>query len=118
MNCYLLFNEGAGELETRLDPSAKGKRILLDPIIGDRRPLPIDAFTRLARFGVPRLRGSGPPEGGTPNVREDTLKTSLSVAPVLCHRWTWSAEMGAMPKQSLSVLPPFQRRMVQILGDQ
>ena len=34
---YLLFNEGAGDLECRLDLSAKGRRILLDPMSGGGR---------------------------------------------------------------------------------
>jgi hypothetical protein len=45
---YLLFNEGAGELEIRLDLSAKGPRILLDPLSGEQSPSASDNPIRLA----------------------------------------------------------------------
>jgi len=45
---YLLFNEGAGELEIRLDLSAKGERILLDPLSGGQSPLASGSPIRLA----------------------------------------------------------------------
>ena len=45
---YLLFNEGATELELRLELSAKGKWVLLDPAGGQPRPLPNDSPLRFA----------------------------------------------------------------------
>ncbi|MCX5643079.1 MAG: glycosyl hydrolase [Phycisphaerae bacterium] len=45
---YLLFNEGPGEIEIRLDVSAKGERSLLDPMSGDQKPVGSDNSIRLA----------------------------------------------------------------------
>jgi hypothetical protein len=45
---YLLFNEGAGEIEIRLELSAKGQRNLLDPLSGGQSPLAGDNPIRLA----------------------------------------------------------------------
>jgi hypothetical protein len=45
---YLLFNEGPGEIEIRLDLSAKGERSLLDPMSGDQKPVGSDNSIRLA----------------------------------------------------------------------
>jgi hypothetical protein len=42
LDYYLLFNEGAGQLEVRLDLSAKGKRVLLDPMTAEGRSLRSD----------------------------------------------------------------------------
>jgi hypothetical protein len=48
MNYYLLFNEGATDLEIRLDLSVKGRQILLDPLSGGHRPLASDSAIQLA----------------------------------------------------------------------
>jgi len=45
---YLFFNEGAGELECRLTLSAKGRRLLLDPVSSRGEPLASDSPLRLA----------------------------------------------------------------------
>jgi hypothetical protein len=45
---YLLFNEGAAELELRLQLSAKGTWTLLDPVGDQPRSLPSDGAIRLA----------------------------------------------------------------------
>ena len=45
---YLLFNEGAKDLECRLMLSAKGSRILMDPVSGRSEPAATDSTTRLA----------------------------------------------------------------------
>jgi hypothetical protein len=45
---YLLFNEGAGELETRLNLSENSERILLDPLSGLQKPTAGDSPIRLA----------------------------------------------------------------------
>ena len=45
---YLLFNEGAGTLEFKLELSAKGSRLLLDPFRGPGRALADDGPIRLA----------------------------------------------------------------------
>jgi hypothetical protein len=45
---YLFFNEGAGVLEFKLDLSAKGSRVLLDPCGGTAHALPGDSPLRLA----------------------------------------------------------------------
>jgi hypothetical protein len=39
MDYYLLFNEGAGDLECRLTLSAKGRHVLLDPVGGPGEPV-------------------------------------------------------------------------------
>ncbi len=44
---YLLFNECAVDLEIRLNLSAKGRRILLDPLRGDQRPVASDSPIQL-----------------------------------------------------------------------
>jgi hypothetical protein len=45
---YLLFNEGTGDLELRLNLSAKGKWTLLDPTAGGRQVVPNGSPIRLA----------------------------------------------------------------------
>jgi hypothetical protein len=45
---YLLFNEGAGALEIRLELSTKGRQILLDPHSGSQSPLAGGSPIRLA----------------------------------------------------------------------
>ncbi len=45
---YLLFNEGAGALECRLSLSAKGRRVLLDPLRGRGRAMAADSVAHLA----------------------------------------------------------------------
>ncbi len=45
---YLLFNEGAGAIEIRLDLSEKGERSLLDPLSGGQNPLASNSSIRLA----------------------------------------------------------------------
>jgi hypothetical protein len=45
---YLLFNEGADDLECGLTLSAKGRRVLLDPLSGRREPAAGDDPIRLA----------------------------------------------------------------------
>jgi hypothetical protein len=45
---YLLFNEGAGTLAFKLELSAKGDCLLLDPFRGAGRVLPDDGLIRLA----------------------------------------------------------------------
>ncbi len=47
-NYYLLFNEGAGDLECRLTLSAKGRRVLLDPVGGQSERLANDSPLHLA----------------------------------------------------------------------
>jgi hypothetical protein len=56
---YLLFNEGAGDLEIRLDLSAKGRRILLDPIAGSQETPSRDSAIRLARHEIKVLAVMG-----------------------------------------------------------
>jgi hypothetical protein len=46
---YLLFNEGARQLDVRLELSAAGRRSVLDPTTGSAGPTTDDAALRLAR---------------------------------------------------------------------
>ncbi len=45
---YLLFNECSGDVEIRLDLSAKGRRALLDPLGSDPKPVAGDSLIRFA----------------------------------------------------------------------
>jgi hypothetical protein len=47
-DCYLLFNEAAGELECRLALSLKGRCVLLDPVSGCGQAVSDDSPLRLA----------------------------------------------------------------------
>ena len=47
---YLLFNEGAGAIEVRLDLLAKGERIVLDPRSGSQKVTAGDSPIRLAGY--------------------------------------------------------------------
>ncbi len=49
---YLLFNEGPGEIEIRLDVSAKGERVLLDPMSGGHEPVGRDNPIQLAAHAM------------------------------------------------------------------
>jgi hypothetical protein len=52
LDYYLLFNEGAGALEIRLDLSVKGERVLLDPLSGGQSFVASDNSIRLAGHGI------------------------------------------------------------------
>ena len=52
MDYYLLFNENAGDLECRLTVSAKGRRVLLDPISGQRRAMADDGRLELRGHAI------------------------------------------------------------------